>query len=142
MMKTVLVAVDGSDHAEKALKFAAGLAGSLDAVLLLVTVDEPGPLKGEVAEFAETEDLSRQDIAEWILNSARMMAESAGANTIETDTASGEPAEAILRAAGEHKADMIVLGARGLSDLRGLIMGSVSHKVLSLTSLPCLIVRE
>jgi nucleotide-binding universal stress UspA family protein len=140
-MKTVLVAVDGSAHAERALKFAAGLAGSLDAVLLLVTVDEPGPLKGEVAKFAEAEDLSRQDIADWILNTARSIAESSGAKAIETDIASGEPAEAILRAADQHKADMIVLGARGLSDLKGLIMGSISHKVLNLTRLPCLIVR-
>jgi nucleotide-binding universal stress UspA family protein len=142
MMKTMLVAVDGSAHAERALTFAAGLAGSLDATLLLVTVDEPGPLKGEVADFADTENLSRQDIAEWILNSARSIAASAGAKTIETDIANGEPAEAILRAADQHKADMIVLGARGLSDLKGLIMGSISHKVLNLTSLPCLIIRE
>lgn len=141
-MQTILVAVDGSAHAERALKFAAGLAGRLDATLLLVTVDEPGPLKGEVAAFAHAEDLSRQDIAEWILSSACSIAQDAGAGTIETDTASGEPAEAILRAAGEHKADMIVLGARGLSDLQGLIMGSVSHKVMNLTRTPCLIVRE
>ena len=70
-MKTILVAVDGSAHAERALKFAAGLAGSLDATLLLVTVDEPGPLKGEVAEFARTENLGRQDVADWILSTAR-----------------------------------------------------------------------
>jgi nucleotide-binding universal stress UspA family protein len=141
-MKTILVAVDGSAHAERALKFAAGLAGSLGATLLLVTVDEPGPLKGEVAEFARTENLGRQDVADWILSTARSLAADAGAKTIETDTASGDPAGAILRAADEHGADMIVLGARGLSDLQGLIVGSVSHKVLSLTKLPCLIVRE
>jgi len=141
-MKTILVAVDGSAHAERALTFAAGLAGSLDATLLLVTVDEPGPLKGEVAEFARTENLGRQDVADWILSTARSLAADAGAKTIETDTASGDAAGAILRAADEHGADMIVLGARGLSDLQGLIVGSVSHKVLSLTKLPCLIVRE
>ncbi len=141
-MKTILVAVDGSAHAERALKFAAGLAGSLGATLLLVTVDEPGPLKGEVAEFARTENLGRQDVADWILSTARSLAADAGAKTIETDTGSGDPASAILRAADEHGADMLVLGARGLSDLQGLIVGSVSHKVLSLTKLPCLIVRE
>jgi nucleotide-binding universal stress UspA family protein len=141
-MKTILVAVDGSAHAERALKFAAGLAGSLGATLLLVTVDEPGPLKGEVAEFARTENLGRQDVADWILSTARSLAADAGAKTIETDTASGDAAEGILHAAEEHDADMIVLGARGLSDIKGLIVGSVSHKVLSLTRLPCLIVRE
>ena len=37
---------------------------------------------------------------------------------------------------------MVVLGARGLTNLQGLVLGSVSHKVMQLTNLPCLIVRQ
>ncbi len=58
------------------------------------------------------------------------------------DIEGGEPADAILRAAKAHAADMIVMGARGLSELQGLVFGSVSHKVLHMTGLPVMIVRE
>ena len=142
MLNTVLVAVDGSNHAKNALNTAAQLAGKLDATLLLVTVDEPGSLKGEVAEFARTEGLDRMAVCEWILHSAEAVAEQAGARTVRHDIEGGAPHEAILRAAQAHKADMIVMGARGLSELQGLVFGSVSHKVLHMTDLPVLIVRQ
>jgi len=142
MLNTILVAVDGSNHAKNALTTAAELAGKLDATLLLVTVDELGPLKGEVADFARTEGLDRLAVREWLLDSAEVAAEEAGARTVRHDVEGGEPAEAILRAAKAHKADMIVMGARGLSELQGLVFGSVSHKVLHMTDLPVLIVRE
>ncbi len=142
MLNTILVAVDGSNHARNALKTAAELAGRLDATLLLVTVDEPGELKGEVADFAETEGLDRMAVCEWILHSAEAAAERAGARTVRRDIEGGEPADAILRAAKAHAADMIVMGARGLSELQGLVFGSVSHKVLHMTGLPVMIVRE
>ena len=141
-MKTILVAVDGSAHAQRALKTASQLAASLNATLLLVTVDEPGPLKGAAAAYAHSENIDRRDIGHALLELAKGEAVEAGAKNIETDIEAGEPAEGILKSADRSNADMIVLGARGLSDLQGLIMGSVSHKVLSLTRRPCLIVRE
>ena len=142
MLNTILVAVDGSNHAKNAVKTAAELAGKLDATLLLVTIDEPGSLKGEVANFATTEGLDRMAVAEWILHSAEAAAEEAGARTVRHDIEGGAPAEAILRAAQAHQVEMIVMGARGLSELQGLVFGSVSHKVLHMTNLPVLIVRE
>jgi len=142
MLNTILVAVDGSNHAKNALLTAAEFAGKLDATLLLITVDEPGKLKGEVADFAKTEGLDRMAVCEWILHSAEVAAEEAGARTVRHDIEGGAPHEAILRAAQVHNADMIVMGARGLSELQGLVFGSVSHKVLHMTDLPVLIVRE
>ena len=141
-MKTILVAVDGSAHAERALITASRIAAGLDASLLLMTVDEPGPLKGASAAFARSENIDRRDVADALLGRARSQAIEAGARKVETEIEPGEPAEGILNSADRHDADMIVLGARGLSDLQGLIMGSVSHKVLNLTRRPCLIVRE
>ncbi len=41
-----------------------------------------------------------------------------------------------------HKADVIVVGARGLSELQGMVFGSVLHKVLQMTGLPVLVVWE
>ncbi len=141
-MRRVLIAVDGSNHVRRALSTAAELAAALDDTLIVVTVDEPGPLKGEVAEFARAEDLSRQEVVERIVRSASEVARAAGVKKIETDSASGDPVDGILAMAEKHKADVIVLGARGLSNLQGLVLGSVSHKVMHLTTLPCLIVRQ
>lgn len=141
-MKTILVAVDGSYHAELAVSTAAEIAAGLDATLLLVTIDIPGTLKGKAAELAHSENIDRLEVANAFLQSARIPAEKAGVKNIETDISSGDAAEGIIQAADKHKADMIVLGARGLSKLEDLVLGSVSHKVLHLAHRPCLIVRE
>ena len=59
----------------------------------------------------------------------------------ERDLAAGPMAEAILKAAEVRGCDLIVLGARGLSDLQGLLLGSVSHKVIQHAACPVLVVR-
>lgn len=141
-MQRILVAVDGSDHAHRALGVAGELGASLDATLIILTVDEPGPLKGEVAEYAKTEDLGRGQVLDKVLNAAVTTVKEKGATKVETQIGSGDVVEEILEAAARTDAQMIILGARGLSVWQGLILGSVSNKVLHLTSLPCLIVRE
>jgi nucleotide-binding universal stress UspA family protein len=54
---------------------------------------------------------------------------------------SGDPAGEILRAAREGKSDLVVIGARGLGRLGGLILGSVSVRVLHAAPCPVLVVR-
>jgi nucleotide-binding universal stress UspA family protein len=53
----------------------------------------------------------------------------------------GDPAAGILSAADKAKADVIVMGTRGLSEFRTLVLGSVSHKVLHHAKCSCLIVK-
>lgn len=64
-----------------------------------------------------------------------------GAKKIEQMVLEGDPATAIVGEARRRKAGLIVLGSRGLSDLKGLVMGSVSHKVLQLSDCPCVTVK-
>jgi nucleotide-binding universal stress UspA family protein len=54
----------------------------------------------------------------------------------------GSPASVILEQAREVDAGMVVLGSRGLSDLGGLLLGSVAHKVIQLSACPVLVVRD
>jgi len=68
-------------------------------------------------------------IGNLILEHALANAEEAGATDVSTRSGSGDYADAILDTAETVGADMIVLGRRGLGQLRGLLMGSVSHKV-------------
>ncbi len=53
----------------------------------------------------------------------------------------GDPVKEILREADHEAVDLIVMGTRGLSDLKGLLLGSVSHKVCQLADCPCVIAK-
>jgi nucleotide-binding universal stress UspA family protein len=68
-------------------------------------------------------------IGDMVLERAVARAEDAGARDISTRTNTGDCADAILESAGAVGADMIVVGSRGLGQVRGLLLGSVSHKV-------------
>jgi nucleotide-binding universal stress UspA family protein len=53
----------------------------------------------------------------------------------------GDPAKEILSVAAEEHADIIIMGRRGMGDLAGLLLGSVSHKVSHLAECACLTVK-
>lgn len=81
------------------------------------------------------------EIGEQILDEAEAVARKKGIANVERLALVGQPAEAIADSARKIGADMIVMGTRGLSDLQGAIVGSVSHKVLHLSDRPCFCVH-
>ena len=68
-------------------------------------------------------------LGEQILNTASKKAKKAGVKDIEAVVRDGDYANSILEVADSIDADMIVVGRRGLSKLKGFVTGSVSHKV-------------
>jgi nucleotide-binding universal stress UspA family protein len=60
---------------------------------------------------------------------------------VETRLEQGDPAQCILDVADQEEADLIVVGSRGLSEMKGMLMGSVSHKVSQLASCTCITVK-
>lgn len=80
----------------------------------------------------DTERRIAAAVADKVLEDSARIAREQGAAEVATRLLHGDPAGAILEAARDSQADMIVLGARGLSELKGLLMGSVSHKVAQL----------
>lgn len=82
-----------------------------------------------------------QALGERLLKDAAALARKNGARSVEVMLCDGNPAGAILDAAKRVDADLIVLGTRGLSDLKGLLLGSVSHKVIQLSRCSCLVVK-
>jgi len=76
-----------------------------------------------------------------LLENARRWAESKGVKEIETHTVDGAPADKIVAVAEKEDADMIVMGNRGLGNVAGLVMGSVSHKVNHLFKRTCVLVK-
>ncbi len=82
------------------------------------------------------EKLGRQ-----ILEMAERTARKAGVEKVETRLVEGDPTHHIVKAAQDDGADVIVMGSRGLSDLKGLLVGSVSHKVNSVAPCSCITVK-
>jgi nucleotide-binding universal stress UspA family protein len=90
---------------------------------------------------AETDREIAESLGQRILAEAETLARRAGAGDIRTLSDEGDPAQRILACAQSENADLIVMGRRGLSDLAGLLIGSVSHKISQLADCACLTVK-
>jgi nucleotide-binding universal stress UspA family protein len=94
-----------------------------------------------IIEYAGINAHIRETLAEGILKKAVARAKAKGAKTIDTRVEFGDAAPSIIAVAKDIDADLIVLGSRGLSDLKGLLLGSVSHKVANLAEVPVITVK-
>ena len=81
------------------------------------------------------------DLAEGIIIEAKEHAVSHGVEPVRGLTEGGDPAGAILKVAEAEKADLIVMGSRGLGPLKSLLVGSVSQKVSHLAPCSCITVK-
>ncbi len=146
MYERILVATDGSDRADDAVRRAVELATATNAELHVVGACHPYSL-GELEAIRrqlpnEFQDLVAPEIeGEHHVATARPVIEAAGLTPIEHVT-SGNPAEAILTTAADIDADLIVVGARGLNAVARFIRGSVSTKVAHHSPCDVLIVEH
>lgn len=136
MTKNIIVPLDGSGSAFKALEFACDLADKHGANLLLLHVVPSRELPESVRQFAEVEHLEgppewvyEKVVAQNVIGSAIQQARNRGIQASKGVVMHGDPAKTIVEVADSENADMIVMGTRGLSDIQGLVMGSVAHKV-------------
>jgi len=144
MFSRILVAVDGSPFAERALAHAVDLSKKYEAKLLIVhvvlrrfyavTPSEAGVLATTVF-VKEMESEGKKIIAK-----SDEFAKEAGV-TYECRLLQGVPADEIVRLAQAEKVDLIVLGSRGLTEVRAFILGSVSDKVTHHAKCPVLIIK-
>lgn len=145
--KGILVAVDGSDPADRALATAAAMAGAQDERLYLLYVVRDMQFPPALSRMAEVERLvgTRSDVlgfvADKLLKDAKAKARKNGARDVETLTRSGDPASQITAVANEKGVGLIVVGTRGLGTFSGALLGSVSRKVSNIADQNVLIVR-
>jgi len=138
-MKNILVPVDGSPYMERNITYACDVAKSMGSKLTLLhvatapTVTEPGLVI----------DLKPFEAAGWkIIEKAKKVAKDQGVDAgTESRTTYGNPAHEIIRTAEEGKFDLIVIGAKGHSLLRNLMIGSVTDAVVRNASCPVFVVR-
>jgi nucleotide-binding universal stress UspA family protein len=134
MIKKILAAIDGSEHAWKALDLATDLAKLHGAQLTVLHVVPYEPMAEALRAFAAAENLPLEEEAE-----ARVRDQ--GLADVVGRTVEGKAADCILELAKSEHVDLIVMGSRGLSDARALFLGSVSHKVANLAACTCVTVK-
>lgn len=137
MFDKILLAVDGSDHSDRAALLAGQLARKLDGEIVVFHVREKAAVR--FGSFDVNLDEEEINIAD---ETAKGLKEQGINARPERQTAYyGHTAKMIAEGAHEYGADLIVMGSRGLSDLGGMFLGSVAHKVLHLATCPVLIAR-
>ena len=140
MYESILVATDGSAHALEALSVALELAEPERGVVYVLNVPERPKANDALGIAAGAPDLnvSREEVLQHgqnlIAEVLSKVGEHRGASVVPIARL-GDPVDVILEEAEQRHVDAIVLGSRGMSDFKSMVMGSVSHKVAHLA--PC-----
>ena len=92
-------------------------------------------------QHAETGNIIRKALGEGLVAKYKRQAETEGISDVQTKLETGDPANRIVEAAKSCDADVIVMGSRGLSDFRSLMLGSVSHKVANQSEVSVITVK-
>jgi nucleotide-binding universal stress UspA family protein len=142
-MRRILVAIDGSGNALRALEYAIRQAGlEPPAQLHVLTVQPPASSYTAWEIYVTAERLQRlaAERARSILDAAGERLREAGCS-FELEQIEGEPASTIARRAAELSCESITMGTHGLGPLGVLIMGSVAQKVLHHATVPVTLVK-
>lgn len=128
MIKSILVAYDGSASSEHALDFAIDLARRYVAKLHVLTVKEPPDLSNEFAISSILE--SSQQASEELFSRARRRLDDEAPTAVLVE-ATGFPGEEIVHYANTHEVDHIVVGHRGHALFERWMVGAVSREVIT-----------
>jgi nucleotide-binding universal stress UspA family protein len=144
-MKRILVATDGSETADRAVKYAAHLAKTIGSELVIANVIGGYGMPTELLEkFAAGKDVwineSLAALSAQTLAVARDCARTLGVSTILLESRAGSVAETIVEIAKEKGVDAIVIGKRGASGIGRMLLGSISNKLVSLAPIPIIVV--
>ena len=129
--RTVVVGTDGSESSLRAVARAAALAGACGATLVIACAYLPS--EQDDRELAQAQDVLRDEAyqvvgshpAEETVRSASERARKAGAGEVRTLAVMGSPVETLLDVVSKEKADLLVVGNRGLAGIKGRLLGSV-----------------
>jgi nucleotide-binding universal stress UspA family protein len=144
MFESIVVGTDGSDAAGAAVAHAVRLASALGARLQIVSAYEPVPerhLSIDRVQVPSDVQVNMREEVLTLLESARRAAQAAGVSAIETFARVGDAADAILDVAEEQRADLIVVGHKGMTGATRFLLGSVPNKVSHHAPCSVMIVR-
>jgi nucleotide-binding universal stress UspA family protein len=141
-MKTILVPVDGSASSLNALKAAITMMREHGSDTLHVLNVQYPIVSGNVTRFISSEaihDYYREE-GEKMLASARALLTEAGISA-QIKIEVGPPAKTIAQYVNDHHCDLVIMGTRGLGGVSGLVLGSITTKVLHLVNVPVTLIK-
>jgi len=141
MKKEILIPVDGSELSDKAIEFAAEIAGSKNAAIHLIHVVKPTTIPKAIGKYIQTENIQEDPTTVYvnlmgrpIVEKAQDKARDCGITEIKAIVIPGDPAEVIVDYAKESHINMIVMGSQRL--------GSIATRVCRESDRTCIIVRQ
>lgn len=146
MYKHLLIAVDGSELSDKALRHGVGLAKALNAKTTIVHVTPPWAsiAVGEIAVMFPPQEYEANmaEAATQLLARMSKLAETAGVAAATVHVSDPHPDKAILATAEKSGCDLVVMGSHGRRGIAGLLLGSVTARTLTHSKVPVLVYRE
>lgn len=143
MYTRILVPLDGSALAERAVSHASKIARAMGAELILAQFVQPplggAPEAGQSEEVRAIRDAGAEANAYLAGIAGRLSGE--GCNSVRVEIREGAPAEGILGLAHNDDVDLIVMCTHGRTGLSKMLMGSVAEKVMLTTKRPVMLVK-
>ncbi len=138
----MLVAVDGSEHSENAVRHALDMARRIGDVHIVLVNVQPPAMSGEVSNLLTAEEVMEQhtEAGRQVLANAEDLVRKAGI-AFDTEIAFGRPAESIVECAQRRGCDAIIMGASSHGPVRSLVLGSVAAKVAHMAEMPVTVVK-
>lgn len=140
MLKTILVALDGSEIAEKVIKTLGDLVLSSNTKVILCHVF-PTP-DSEIELPADRPHSDSQNLSYFQVEKQLQSYQEQLPVKSDLELVSGDPAAEIIRLANIHQADLVVIGSRGLTGMKKIVLGSVSTQVMEEVNCSVLVVKS
>ena len=147
MFKHILIPTDGSPVAAKAIKAGVALAKEMGASVTGYYAIEPPPThlygEGYLAERRLVAELERRakEVAEKSVDEVTVAAKAAGVPCDTSISKAVVPYKGIIAAAEKNKCDAVFMASNGHKGLTGMLLGSVTQKVLTHSKIPVLVFR-
>jgi nucleotide-binding universal stress UspA family protein len=148
MFKKILIPVDGSELALRAVVMGVKLASEVNAQVVFLHAKAPyiAPYAAEVALMdSKTQEMFDRSISldsDNILGEAKKIADAAGVANQSVSTVSSRPEMLIEKTVKEMACDLIVIGTHGRGAVGRLVMGSVTSRLLPVSPVPVLVYRD
>lgn len=143
-MNKIIVAIDESEHAMKALKKAKEIGIAFDSKIVIINVIDSFHFRGIMTEIPVSERLyyieTSKKEAEQLLTKAKLIFKEFG-DKVETVLLDGDPPHMLIKYIKSSDADLVILGSHGVKGLRQFMLGSVVSKIIHHVDKSVMIVR-
>lgn len=138
MYQSILVPVDGSDQSRAALEVAARLISAETGSLYVLNIQDPPPAQDGIGKVTGVSAINAEELVQDKgLSVIEQTCHQAGVDhqQVQSIVRAGKPAQSILAEAKRLDVDAVVMGSRGNSNIKSLVVGSVSYRVMHVA--PC-----